>query len=163
MCFCFTCAVYCTKWHQLEVKSANDTHQQRNCELAFTYHIAFFKHLTLSCRCFTVRPQLSVIGLCILVLLWLIAGVQKYRLDPGSNGLVNVYSLKGGPLLDANYNKLFSPSARNKSDPKIPSVQVKRCLLISKGISVYTWYPALILGLNTCLELCIKFLHGLFG
>lgn len=160
--FCCIWAVYCTKWHQFEGKSANETHQLWNSKLTFTYHIAFFKHLTSSCRCFTVRPQISVIGPSILFLLWLIAGVWKYRLDPGSNGLVNMYSLKGGPLPDANYNKLFSPF-RNKSEPKIPPVQVKRCLLISEGISVYTWYPALVLRLNTCLELCIKFLHGLFA
>jgi hypothetical protein len=58
---------------------------------------------------------------------------QKYWLGPGYNSLFNMYCLKGGPLPDANYNKLFSFSNSDKSDPKIPPVVAKRCLLISKG------------------------------
>jgi len=73
---------------------------------------------------------------------------------------INIYGLKGGPWPDANYNKLYSFSERDKTNLKIPLVQVQRCLLISKGISLSTCQPAFFL--NTCLELSIKFLQGLF-
>lgn len=112
-----------------------------------------------SCVGFSRRMLRIVIGHCILKLLWLIAGIQTYRLRRASNSLL-IFTGWRVVLSQTQIITSYFLFRSQTTNLEILLVQVQRCLLISKGIPLSTCQPARFLFLNTCFELCLKFLQG---